>query len=374
MRRSVRWFVAALSGTAFLSATAIQAQDTAKVPAGTAPPAASAVSPDPAALAKLAEPVATVNGDTVTRGEVIQLLRQYPIPTGGEQRYYEGAVELLANSRLLSQFLNAQRVAVPQSEVDAQISEQQKVLAQNNSSLEAALMESGTSLEKLKDEIRRTLQWRKYVLDKATDAELKKYLDQNKAAFDGSQIRASHILLSVEPDASEDLKEKARQKAAAIKKEIEEGKLTFQEAANKHSEDPANKEQPNGGDLGVFPRKGKYLEDFAAAAFALPRVGAISDPVMTEYGCHLIQLTARKEGEPVNFDQVKDRVLSQYAVDLQANIVAEERKKAKIELKPMPVDFFAKPAPAPVVAPGGAPAESPASKAKAAEPGTPKGS
>jgi parvulin-like peptidyl-prolyl isomerase len=306
--------------------------------------AGAATRPDPATLAKLAEPLASVNGSVITRGEVLRLLRQYPVPPGGEQRFYEGAVELLIGTRLLAQFLNEQRVAVPQQDVDAQIAEQERALTQAGTTLAAALAESGTTLEKLKDEIRSTLQWEKYLREKATDAELRKYLDQNKDAFNGSQVRASHILILVDPDASEEVKEKARQKALAIKQEIESGKIDFATAANRYSEDPANRDQPSGGDLGVFSRKGKYLEDFSAAAFALDKVGAISEPVLTEYGYHLIQLTDKRAGEPITFEQARPAVMRQYAIDQQGAIVAQQRKAAKVEIKPMPPDLFAKPA------------------------------
>ena len=39
----------------------------------------------------------------------------------------------------------------------------------------------------------------------------------------------------------------------------------FADAANKYSQVPANKETPNGGDLGCFPRRGQFIESFVAS-------------------------------------------------------------------------------------------------------------
>ncbi len=70
------------------------------------------------------------------------------------------------------------------------------------------------------------------------------------------QVKASHIFLGVPPDATSDAKEAAKKKLAAIKAEIDSGKISFADAANKYSEDDANKGSPNGGDLGYFTPQG----------------------------------------------------------------------------------------------------------------------
>jgi peptidyl-prolyl cis-trans isomerase C len=208
------------------------------------------------------------------------------------------------------------------------------------------------------------------VTEKATDAELQDYLKKNADVFSGTLVRASHILLKVPPKASPEEKEVARQKLAQIKKEIESKKLAFADAANKYSEDDGNVAQPSGGDLGFFPRKGQFIEPFAKAAFGMKK-GEISDPVETEYGLHLIYLADRKEGATVDFEKVKNDVLNQYAADMQTELVENERKSAKIDIKPMPPDLFRlvqdKPAPAPApAARAGAGAAAPA----AATPGS----
>ncbi len=145
-------------------------------------------------------------------------------------------------------------------------------------------------------------------------------------------------MLKLEPDATSADKEKLRQRLASIKKEIEAGTLTFAAAANKYSEDPANTEGA-GGDLDYFTLQTGMVEEFTDVAFKL-RKGTISDPVETPFGFHLIQVTDRKDGRLPDFDQMKVYIQQDYGAQLQKSIVTAERKTAKIDVKPMPKDFF----------------------------------
>ena len=131
--------------------------------------------------------------------------------------------------------------------------------------------------------------------------------------------------------------------------------MSFAEAANKYSDDPAN-EGGAGGDLDWFLIEGMVVEEFAIPAFKL-RKGEISQPVETPYGLHLIQVTDRKEGRLPDYEKVKPYILQAYSKQLNDEIVAEERKSAKIEVKPMPKDFFPS-APAQTAQPGAAPGNS----------------
>lgn len=90
-------------------------------------------------------------------------------------------------------------------------------------------------------------------------------------------VRASHLLVETEEEAKN------------LKQEIEQGK-SFADAAREVSLCPSGQE---GGDLGYFG-KGMMVKEFEDAAFSM-KVGEISDPIKTQFGWHLIQLTDRQD-------------------------------------------------------------------------------
>jgi len=90
------------------------------------------------------------------------------------------------------------------------------------------------------------------------------------------EVKASHILVETEEE------------AISIKEEILSG-TPFADLAAEHSLCPSG---ANGGDLGFFGR-GQMVGEFETAAFDL-KVGEISAPVRTNFGWHLIMVTAQK--------------------------------------------------------------------------------
>jgi len=71
-------------------------------------------------------------------------------------------------------------------------------------------------------------------------------------------------------------------------KKINAGK-DFAQLAKKYSECPSGN---NGGDLGFFSR-GKMVPEFENAAFTM-EIGQVSTPVKTQFGYHLIKVTAKR--------------------------------------------------------------------------------
>ncbi len=188
--------------------------------------------------------------------------------------------------------------------------------------------------------------WDEFVKLKATDAELKKFVASHHDLVGGTLLKASHIFLYVPGGATTADTEKLRQKLVALKQDIVDKKISFAAAANASSEDPANAEG-SGGDIGYFGLNTGIAAEFADAAFAL-KPGAISDPVETVHGLHLITVTDRKDGKAIEFDpqneQLKQYVLGLCAADVRKQILAAERKSAlekhSLEIQPMPPDLF----------------------------------
>ena len=91
-----------------------------------------------------------------------------------------------------------------------------------------------------------------------------------------SEIRASHILVDT------------KEEAETLRQEILAGK-DFAAVAKESSKCPSSS---NGGDLGYFS-KGMMVPEFDQAAFNLS-VGEVSEPVKTQFGWHLIKVTAQR--------------------------------------------------------------------------------
>jgi parvulin-like peptidyl-prolyl isomerase len=329
---------------------------------GQAPSPATGRAPVPAALNEVLATI-TDNGQTdkITKGEVLTFVSKYPIPpTEDREAVYRDTIDSLINTKLLTAFLNRQKVPVTPERVNEEVDKLQKQLKSEGQDLASALLQNNISIDDVKREYETRIRWTEYLKAKATDATLRKFLADNRDLFGGTQVRASHILIKVEPNASAADREKIKQKLIGIKADIESNKMTFAAAANKYSEDPANAGGA-GGDLDYFSLNTGIIEEFTNVAFKLKK-GAISDPVETPFGFHLIQVTDRKEGKPVDFDQNKPQIFQAYAGDLQKNVVIAERKNAKIDIKPMPKDLF----------PAEAPSEKPAAIEKAATPAAPK--
>jgi parvulin-like peptidyl-prolyl isomerase len=319
--------------------------------------------PNPAPAVRpavLNQVLATVNNETVTRGELVNFLSRYQIPAGDEATAYKDAVDTLINTKLINQYLTRQRLPVSPEQVNQAIETLKKQLAENGSDLATELLRTGMSMKDVEREYANRIRWVEFLNQRATDPVLKQYAAGHKDLFNGTQVKASHILLKVEPSATPAQKEATRQKLLGIKNEIATGKTSFAAAANKYSEDPANSEGA-GGDVGYFGLNSGFIEEFAKAAFALKK-SDVSEPVETPYGWHLIQVTDRKDGKEIDFEQNKPFVKQMYAAELQKQVLQAQRKDAKIDLKPMPNDLFTSPAPQPAATPA------PAATPKAATP------
>ncbi len=161
----------------------------------------------------------------------------------------------------------------------------------------------------------------------ATPEALKKLYADNKDHFDGVTVRVSHVMVRVAPGAPPGERATAHAKLAQLRAELLAGKLTFAEAAKKHSIDAT---ASAGGDAGFVGRRDPNFDDeFCRAAFALP-VNGLSEPTDTPRAVHLILATERKAGTPSTYEQAAERVLDLHHAQYQAALLARLRQAATI--------------------------------------------
>jgi peptidyl-prolyl cis-trans isomerase C len=361
--------VTGLTTAASARAQAPAAPDAPRSASGTIPgggPAAARGTGTPSLNDVVATITVGTQTDKVTRGELVSFLSRYPIPDESHETVYREGIDHVANTKLLMMFLARQKVPVTPEKVDEEIERLKQQLKGEGQDLGTALLQSGTSMDDVRKQVEDRVRWQEFLRTKATDATLRKFVADNRDLFRNTQIRASHLLLKVDPNASQAEKDKIKQKLASIKKDIEGGTITFAAAANKYSEDPANAGGA-GGDLDYFTLTTGLIEEFTDVAFKLKK-GMISDPIETPFGYHLIQVTDRKEGKDPDFEQNKPYIFNQYATELQKQVVTAEKKTAKVNIKPMPKDLFPPEEPAAPTAPAAGAEKAKTSGADAAAP------
>jgi peptidyl-prolyl cis-trans isomerase len=148
----------------------------------------------------------------------------------------------------------------------------------------------------------------KTVLNSVTvsEEEVREFFETNKNAFgENESVSASHILVG-------DLS-----KAENLYEKIQNGE-DFATLAKENSTCPSS---ANGGDLGYFGR-GQMVKEFEDMAFSL-EVGAVSKPVKTQFGYHLILLNDKKSDKAKSFEDIKD--------ELKESLFAKKQQDAYVE-------------------------------------------
>jgi peptidyl-prolyl cis-trans isomerase D len=137
-----------------------------------------------------------------------------------------------------------------------------------------------------------------------SDADLEKYYQRHIERFEvPEQVRAAHLLIRVPQGAPAAVQAEKRALIEKLRERALKGE-DFATLARTHSEDPGSGAQ--GGDLGFFAR-GTMVPSFENAAFAL-NVGQVSEVVTTDFGYHLIRLTARQEAQLKPLADVSEEV------------------------------------------------------------------
>jgi parvulin-like peptidyl-prolyl isomerase len=143
-------------------------------------------------------------------------------------------------------------------------------------------------------------------------------------------VRTSHILIMVTEGATAEQDRLARQRAEAILARARKGE-DFAKLAQETSMDSSASQ---GGDIG-YVTPGQVDPAYQAAAFSLA-VGALSDPVRSRVGYHIIKVTDKKKEGIATLDESRVQLtefLKNQKSDRQLQqLVDQLRKEAKIEI------------------------------------------
>ena len=128
------------------------------------------------------------------------------------------------------------------------------------------------------------------------------------------EMSAAHIMIKSAKDASEEDRQAAKKKIDEVKDLLDKGE-NFEDLARKYSEDRGS---ANKG--GVLPRfgAGRMVPEFEAAAYGLKADGDISEPVLTDYGWHIVK---RIERFPVaSFEESEETLKAKVAKDSRSQM------------------------------------------------------
>ena len=239
--------------------------------------------------------VATIDGESIWLDEIMAVAETLPpeYQQQGIAGIYDQLVDDVANSRLAA-------IAARSSGLDKE---------------EDVASAMRTAADRVLAEAYMTRKIGKEITEEAIQAAYDTY-----GADTGSRetVTASHILVETEEE------------ARAIIDQLKDG-ADFAELAREKSTGPSG---PGGGSLGSFGR-GQMVPAFEAAAFGMP-VGSFSDnPVQTQFGWHVIQVSDKGIQEAPALDQMRDQIAANLSRQSFARIVETLRVDTTIEIRPL---------------------------------------
>lgn len=165
----------------------------------------------------------------------------------------------------------------------------------------------------------------------AKDVEKIQITDTDAKAFynKGPDLRTSHIFVGVFPNATKE------DEAAALKriKEIQDRDLksgkSFAEVAQKSSEGVA---APMGGDID-YQSKAQLDPTYYEAALNLKTPGKVSGIVRSQFGYHIIKLTAVRPWGEVDASAVKQSLFNERKQELFDRYMKGLRSKAQVQVR-----------------------------------------
>jgi foldase protein PrsA len=233
---------------------------------------------------------ATVDGTAIPVKELTALVevgssQQQSRPANDTTRQ---ALEGLIQSQIVLGGAKGEGVTVADADVDARLSQLREQVEAQGGAFEELLRQRNLTVPILRNQLRVQLAAERVaakLVPGPSDAALTETLGKRKAEF--MQLHIRHVLVKDEATA-----DKVRQ--------LLEGKGDWAGVARQYSTDPGSKDK--GGDLG-FQSKGQTVAEFDNKSFELagkgdckgktegPCASPISEPVKTQFGWHVIQVT-----------------------------------------------------------------------------------
>lgn len=142
------------------------------------------------------------------------------------------------------------------------------------------------------------------------------------------EIRVSHIMIEVRPDAKSEQRKEARRRAQEIYDAVKKSQRKFEDLVKIYSDDMMSNK--NGGDIGWQTRLTHYPALYKAATQL--KVGEISPLVDTPYGLFIIKLTGRRSYNEADRAMLRLAVQEEKKKKLFDQFIGSLRSKYKIQI------------------------------------------
>lgn len=232
-----------------------------------------------------AQVLATVNGQSITHGEVEALVKMRlgnrPHSDLHAKKAREYALEHLIDRRVIYDFLIEKGYAPGKNRLQLEIDRSEEELKSAGQSLNEVLRERRMTMDHFRFEAAWRLGWQAYLEQRLTDDVLERFFNERRRRFDGTELRVAQLFQKTTPDHLEQTK----RALAQIRTEVLAGDRNWDDAVSQHSVAPSKERQ---GEVGWIGFDGPMSPEFTRAAFEL-KAGEISKPVTSSFGVHLIR-------------------------------------------------------------------------------------
>ncbi len=258
------------------------------------------------------------------------------------ESFEQGLVEHLVALEVMRQKASTFGITITEGDVQDALLQIKQMFQGDDGKFEAALEKQGLTLEQLTQSVKEGLlldEMKAAVAGDVTvgEEDVQAYYETHKAEFVEQESRdARHILISpfkededgaIAATATQAQWDAAKVEAEKIRSQILNG-ADFVSMVEKHSDDTATNE--TGGKLGAITR-GVLVPDFEETVFEL-QSGDLSEPVKTQYGYHLIEITDITPEQQLSYDQVMERIRSELLQQKQDEAWDRWLAKAKAEV------------------------------------------
>lgn len=274
-------------------------------------------------------PIVIVNGKEIKQADLEFLYLARSVRPELRDSVRKRFVEQLIDRALLKEFLAERKIEAPKTILDDRVARVEKLITREGLNFDETLKELGYTRATFREEVALPLSWRTHALLAITDSAIEKYWNEHRSEFDGTTVRAAHIVKRLPRSTSDEvnagIKKELRSALSEIRKHIMSDTMTFAEAAGDHSDSPSGED---GGDLGEFAYRGRMPVEITSVAFAL-KPGEISEPFETRFGIHILTVTEVVPGD-LGVADARPEIFHHLSGELQKRLIEQLREKAEI--------------------------------------------